>query len=223
MDRRPLLFSTILFDLDGTLLDTSPGIFATANLTMHELGQESIAPNRLRTFVGPPLPDCFRIAGQLPEEQVSLACEIFQKRYAEGGMFEASVYKGMREVLTELKARGCSLGVATLKHEGVARVILEHFGICPHLETLVGSDDSGHMTKGDIIKRALDRMGVTDLSTVVMVGDTPHDQKGAKDAGVAFIGVEYGFGFPQGQALPEGDGVLGMARTPFEILALLDS
>lgn len=216
------MFSTILFDLDGTLLDTSPGIFDTANHTMSELGYDSIPPDRLRTFVGPPLPDCFRIAGHLPEEDIPQACAIFRRRYAQGGMFNASIYEGMPEVLAELKAWGCSLGVATLKHEAVARLVLEHFGLCPHLEALAGSDDSAGMTKGDIINLALDRLGVTDVSTVVMVGDTPHDQQGARDAGVAFIGVDYGFGFPLGHRLPEGKGVLGMVRKPLEILALLD-
>lgn len=215
------MFSTILFDLDGTLLDTSPGIFATANHTMGELGYDAIPPHRLRTFVGPPLADCFRIAGQLPEEQILPAITIYRKKYAEGGMFNATPYEGIPEVLLELKVRGCLLGVATLKHEGVAREVLDFFGIRPHLDTLAGSDDSGNMTKGDIIKLALVRMGVTDASTVVMVGDTSLDQQGALDAGVAFIGVDYGFGFPPDHQLPPDAGVLGMVRKPKEILSLL--
>jgi len=190
---------------------------------MNELGYDPIPQNRLRTFVGPPLADCFRIAGQIPEEQILPAIAIYRKKYAEGGMFNATPYEGIPEILMELKARGCSLGVATLKHEGVAREVLDYFGICPHLNTLAGSDDSGDMTKGDIIKIALARMGVTDASTVVMVGDTPIDQQGALDAGVAFIGVNYGFGFPLEHYLAKGDGVLGMVRKPLEILALLDS
>ncbi len=218
-----MLFSTILFDLDGTLLDTSPGIFATANHTMYELGYDPIPPNELRTFVGPPLVDCFRIAARLPEQHLSQAITIFRKKYAEGGMFDATIYEGMPEVLTELKAKGCALGVATLKHEGVAREVLDHFGLCPHMDTLAGSDDSGRMTKGDIIKMALGRMGITDFSTVVMVGDTQLDLQGALDAKVAFIGVDYGFGFPLGHTLPDAAGMLGMLRKPLDILTLLDN
>ena len=216
------MFSTILFDLDGTLLDTSPGIFATANHTMGELGYDAIPPHRLRTFVGPPLADCFRIAGQLPEEEILPAIAIYRKKYAEGGMFNATPYEGIPEVLMELKSRGCSLGVATLKHEGVAREVLDYFGIRPHMDALAGSDDSGNMTKGDIIKLVLARMGVTDASTVVMVGDTLLDQQGALDAGVGFIGVDYGFGFPPDHYIPEEGGVLGIVRKPMDILSLLD-
>ena len=213
--------SVILFDLDGTLLDTSPGIFETANHTMRELGFRELPNAQLRKFVGPPLPACFRVACGLDEKLISTACDIYRKRYAaDGGMYKANFYAGVEPLLTDLGRRGITLGVATLKLESLAVKVLEHFGLASFFSTIAGADATGLLDKAGIIDVALDRLQVVDRRDVVMVGDTPHDLEGARSAGVGFVGVYWGFGFNRDHR-PEDAHVLGMIETPSELIRYL--
>ena len=212
----------ILFDLDGTLLDTSPGIFSTANHTMRALGLKEQSDTQLRKFVGPPLAACFRVACGLDEKIVPKACEIYRAEYTRSGsMFNASIYDGIPRLLETLHGQGYTLGVATLKLEDLAITILGHFGLAPWFSVISGADHSGTLTKADIIDHALERLDPVDRSQVLMVGDTPHDLDGAIAAHVDFVGVDWGFGFSRGHNMePEGR-VLGMIDTPGALLSYL--
>lgn len=214
--------STILFDLDGTLLDTSPGIFSTANQTMQELGLAHLSDAQLRKFVGPPLAACFRVACGLEEALIPQACAVYREIYAnEGAMFQASIYPQILELLQQLDQRGFVMGVATLKSEPLAEDILEHFGIATYFKTIVGADSEGKLSKADIIGIALERLKQPNLSQVIMVGDTPHDLDGAVAIGVDFLGVDWGFGFSKGHAIPPQPYILGMIDEPLSLLDFL--
>jgi phosphoglycolate phosphatase len=215
------MYTTILFDLDGTLMDTSPGIFSTVNHTMEVLGFSHLPPMQLRKFVGPPLAACFRIACGLEESIIPQACQVYRDKYGECGMYNATIYPGIEDVLRTLKGKGCYLGVATLKYEQLAMQILNHFGLSNYMDVVVGSDKEGILSKADIITTALKRLGVTDLDSVAMVGDTPHDQDGASSVGVSFLGVDYGFGFSKGHPLPKEQGIIGMASNSTDLLHML--
>ena len=214
--------SIILFDLDGTLLDTSPGIFATVNHTMEILGMELLPESQLRKFVGPPLAACFRVACGLEEALIPRACEVYRKKNAnDGAMFQAQVYPGIPQLLKELKAKGITLGVATLKLEPLAASILEHFGLSEYFSVISGADLNGSLTKADIIVSALGCLQEKNLEKVIMVGDTPHDMDGALAVGIDFVGVDWGFGFSRGhQAAPVGH-VLGMIDEPSALMKFL--
>lgn len=213
--------TTVLFDLDGTLLDTSPGIFATANHTMTEMGFKPLPPSQLRKFVGPPLAACFRVACGLDEPLVARACDIYRARYVQGAMFNAEIYPGILELLERLIERGLTLGVATLKLEPLARTILEHFELAGRFSVIVGTDPDGKLSKSDIIQNALAGLGVEDRGGVLMVGDTPHDLDGAAAAGVDFIGVDWGFGFSRGHRLERTGHVLGTIDDPGQLLEFI--
>ncbi|WP_422478902.1 HAD-IA family hydrolase [Pleomorphochaeta sp. DL1XJH-081] len=212
----------ILFDLDGTLLDTSPGIFSTANYTMRALGLKEQSDTQLRKFVGPPLAACFRVACGMDEQTIPKACDIYRAEYTRSGsMFNASIYDGIPELLETLQGRGYTLGVATLKLEDLAQTILAHFGLASRFSVISGADHSGSLTKADIIEHALRQLAWEDHSRVLMVGDTPHDMDGAITANVDFVGVDWGFGFSRGHNMePEGK-VLGMIDTPSALLSYL--
>ncbi len=216
------MHTTVLFDLDGTLLDTSPGIFSTANYTLSALGLPKQNATQLRKFVGPPLAACFRVACGLQESLIPEACDIYRAEYTESGaMFDASVYEGIIELLNELTRRGLTLGVATLKHESLAHDILEHFGLVSYFSIISGADRQGTLSKADIIELALQRLGHADYTDVLMVGDTPHDMDGALIAGVDFVGVDWGFGFSRGHTEKPSGSVLGMIDEPAALLDYL--
>ena len=215
------MYSTILFDLDGTLMNTSLGIFDTANYTMQELGLPVVPEQQLRKFVGPPLRECFKVACQLEDSLISDACEIYRKRYAEKGRFMAEVYEGMIDLLSILRKEGRQTAVATLKHEKLAKEVLEYFGIASYFDATVGADMEGTRTKAGIIDLVLERLDQNDKSQVLMIGDTPHDMIGAQTAGVDIIAVDYGFGFPRGVDLSDERGVIGVADSPQAILPMI--
>lgn len=216
-------YTTVLFDLDGTLMDTSEGIFATANHAMTSLGFAAVDEVSLRKFVGPPLADCFKTACRLEDSSIPAAIELYRARYGEKGWSQARPYADVSETLTALRSGGVKMAIATLKLESEALKIAAHFGLEPFMQAIVGSDHSGKLTKADLISIALYRMGVVDKSSALMVGDTEHDYLGAVQAGVDFIGVDYGFGFTKGLVVPPRTGWIAMvdsiARIPGLVFA----
>jgi len=194
----------VIFDLDGTLMNTSPGIFATANRTMKELGQPIETDlKKLAKFVGPPLKDCFRLTYNLDEELIDDACEIFRKAYEDHGQYLATIYDGMEELLQTLTENGVDCAVGTLKYEKVARNMIIDKGLDKYFKRVYGSDPHGKLTKASICQRIVKELGHNNEDSV-LVGDTMGDLGGAKLANIDFIAVSYGFGF-NGESLQTDD------------------
>jgi phosphoglycolate phosphatase len=209
-----------LFDLDGTLIDTSPGIFSTANYTLRQLGFEELSSTQLRKFVGPPLAACFRIACGLDQDLVPRACQIYRSEYDRShALQQAQVYEGIVPLLEMLQQRGILLGVATLKLQSLAEEMLTYFNLRPWFHIISGADGAGKLTKADIIVRALEQLPPTDRERVLMVGDTPHDLDGALQTHVDFVGVTWGFGYTPSHPVPEQLHVLGSVNTPSELFS----
>ncbi len=210
------MIKAVLFDLDGTLFDSSPGIFHTANYTMETLGFPTIDDNeQMKKFVGPPLRECFRITYGTPEEYLDRCVEVYREEYNRTGMHMMYMYEGMRELLEHLKRRKYLTGICTNKMmELTERIVLEQ-EIGDLFDTVQGTDSRGTVTKTDCILNAMDELGVTP-DQVLMVGDTKNDSDGAKAAGVRFCGVTYGFGFSR---ISDIDGFA--AERPMDILDIV--
>lgn len=192
------MIKAVLFDFDGTLADSSSGIFHTALHTVRKLGIDKEYSNEdLRRFVGPPLRKCFSVAFGLDESLLDDAVVIYREEYNRKGRFMMELYPGMNDVLLSLKNEGFYLAVASFKHEELVRSCLEYLGILDIFDSVHGSSLTADLTKGDIMKLVLSDLQINGKEAV-MVGDTPSDAKGAEDAGTHFIGVSYGFGFKPG-------------------------
>lgn len=184
----------ILFDLDGTLTDSSEGI---TNAVVYALEHYGIHENKknLRKFIGPPLRDSFQEYYGFSPQKAAEAVEKYREYYNAGGMFENQVYPGIPRLLNRLNGAGKTLIVATSKPEGLARKILEHFELASCFYDIQGADLEGDREKKeDVIRYVLEKHGVTDTEDVVMVGDRRHDVEGAAAFGIPCIGVLYGFG-----------------------------
>lgn len=182
----------ILFDLDGTLTDSGEGIMNCAVYTLQQFGLPSPDQSELRSMVGPPLRQSFLRFG-VPQEQIDEAIRIYRGRYVPIGMFENSPYPGIQELLTDLKAIGYRLFIATSKPEHMAKQILEHFHMDSYFEMICGAEsDSKRETKGAVIEYLLSLIGGTE--NAIMVGDTAFDVLGAKEHGIPTIGVSWGYG-----------------------------
>lgn len=189
-------YSNILFDLDGTLLKTDSGVLNCVRKTFNDLGFELPPEGKLRSFMGPPLEDCFTKVCGLSWEQTAKAISAFRSYYEDGGLYDAKVYDGMEDFLKLLKDKGCSLAVATSKNEKFAKMVLKHFGIYDYFDTLAGAPGNIEIkwTKRDSVLKAMKALTRADSKNTVLIGDRKFDAYGAKEAGIDSIGVLYGYG-----------------------------
>lgn len=133
-------FRRILFDLDGTLSESAPGITRSAQYALHRMGIEEPDAGKLTFFAGPPLNLTFRTCYGMNDEETSRAVRFFQERYNREGLFETALYPGIEEMLKKLSASGCLLVIASSKPEPLVRKVLEYLGISQYFPVVVGSD-----------------------------------------------------------------------------------
>lgn len=212
-------YDVILFDLDGTLTDSGPGIMNAAAYVLERYGLPRADADFLRKFVGPPLVDSFRdFCGFGPEKAVE-AIGVFREYYEPRGVFENSVYPGVPEMLQKLLDAGLRLVVATSKLEPTALRVLEHFDLARYFELAAGSlADNTRTRKAEVVAWVLEKTGVTDKSRALMVGDREHDVIGARENGLACLGVLYGYG---SRAELKSAGAAALAETPREAAEII--
>lgn len=189
------MFTHILFDLDGTLTDSAPGITRSVQFALEHFGIRVQDPSQLNAYVGPPLKDSFMEYHGFSDAQADLAVEKYRERFAATGIWENSLYEGIPQLLDTLVSRGKKLILATSKPEYFAIKILRHFDIFSYFSLVRGSDMDGVLAeKGEIIASALRDADIADLHNAVMVGDRKYDIHGAKANGLPSVGVLYGYG-----------------------------
>lgn len=183
----------IIFDLDGTLLDTGKGIVKCVLSTLSKMG--FAAPNEeiCKTFVGPPLKKRFLELFKTDEKTADDFVRLFREEYAKGDIFLADCYPEMDECLAELHER-FPLAVATNKREDLAVKLLEEFEMASYFDAICGSDAASIMTKDQIIENATKWLGI-EPANCIMIGDSSNDAESAEKLGMPFIGVTYGYGF----------------------------
>ncbi len=187
------MFDTIFFDLDGTLTDSAPGIL---NSVRYALEKSGIAPppgEALLRFIGPPLVTEFQAAFGVSQAEAETMAMYFQERFRAGGMFENRVYDGIPEMLARVRASGRRTAVTTSKPEPFAKEILDHFGLSPYFDAVVGSglDERTRATKADVVARAVELLAP---ERALLAGDRRHDIAGAHQNGLPCLGVLYGYG-----------------------------
>ena len=207
----------ILFDLDGTLTDSGPGIMKASQFALHAYGVERDW-QELDFFVGPPLDETF---GQfMPKEDIPGAIDQFRVYYHDVGWLENEPYPGVREMLDTLQKNGFRLFVATSKLESMAVQVLGHFGLAPYFEAICGApgDNTQAGKKVNVIRAALQKAGCTDLTQAMIVGDRKHDIIGGKLAGIRTAGILYGYGSREELAQAGADLI---CRTPEEFTKIM--
>lgn len=188
-------YQTILFDLDGTLTASKPGIVRAFNYALKSMGLEEQNEAALEKYVGPPLKYSFMTACGFTPEQADEAIRHYRKYYTARGMYENSVYPGMHELLQNLRASGKTLAVATSKVAVHAREILDYFKLAEYFTVIAGSNlDGTRSAKEEVVRYCLEELRITQKDSVVLVGDTKYDIVGARKAGIDSIGVLYGYG-----------------------------
>ena len=183
-------YSVVLFDLDGTLTDSKPGIINSIQYALNALNLP--IPANIDTMLGPPLWKSFVEICGVAEDAVDDAVAKYREYFNAKGMFENSVYDGIGELLACLQKAGLKLAVATSKPEFYAKQILEHFDLAHYFTTIAGSEmDGTRSEKAEVIAYALENFRG---ATSVMIGDRKHDILGAKACQIDSIGVIWGYG-----------------------------
>lgn len=191
-----------LFDLDGTITESAPGIIASIKYAKDKLGLgEPRYPDDAKrafdynVFVGPPLLDSFMKYFSIDEAQGREATAAYREYYADRGIFENAVYPHVGETLARLKAAGKHLCIATSKPTQYAERIALHFHLAQFFEYVNGSDmGEAHAKKGEVIRNALARYPGIDREGFLMIGDRREDIVGAKENALASCGALWGYG-----------------------------
>jgi len=212
-------WSCFLFDLDGTIIDSAPGITASLAWTFDRLGRPIPSPAELLAYVGPPILDSFRDLAGMTVAEAHHALEVYRPHYLQTGVFNSSVYPGVPALLKRIHESGIPISLATSKPELPAMTALDFYGLAHHFTVITGaSEDEVRSRKADVVAEALRRLASlgADTSRPVMVGDREHDVHGAAEHGVPTIFVEWGYG-----SVAEQVGTIGVAATAPELGTLL--
>ncbi len=183
----------VIFDLDGTLLDTGRGIAKCIASTFCKMSLAVPNEEVCKTFVGPPLKKHFLEIFETDEKTADDFVRLFREEYAKGDIFLAERYPGMEECLATLHER-FPLAVATNKREDLAVKLLKKFGMASFFDAICGSDAASTMTKEQIVANAAKRLGFVPTDCL-MIGDSVNDAEAAELLGMPFVGVTYGYGF----------------------------
>ncbi|MGY1600756.1 HAD hydrolase-like protein [Geodermatophilus sp. SYSU D00815] len=207
----------MLFDLDGTLVDSTPGIWASVRVAAARLGLPAPTAEQLTQMVGPPLQDGFATVLRVPLPDVPRAVAAYRAHYAAGALLDVHLYDGIPELLGELASAGATLAVATSKPEPFAVRVLEHTRLLPFFASVHGATLDGAVRhKDQVVAAAL--AAHPGGERPVLVGDRAHDVLGAAAHGLPCIGAGWGPA-PPGEL--ERAGAAVVVRTPGEVPAAL--
>lgn len=188
-------YNTVMFDLDGTLIDSGEGI---TNSVMYSLAKFNITVSdrsELYKFIGPPLQYSFETFFGFSEEKAQQAVKYYREYYREKGVFQNTVYDGVEELLKTLNSCGKSIVLATSKPEEFAKKILENLGFAEYFKCIAGADLGGaRAEKKEVMLYAVECCGNPDRSEIVMIGDRRFDIAASDELGIDSIGVLYGYG-----------------------------
>lgn len=188
----------LLFDFDGTLFDTGPGVINCVVYALEHLGIYEPDKQKLRKFMGPPLYDMFRELYGLNDALGNEAVRLYRERYQPTGIWECAPYPGIVELLKKLREAGYLLAVATSKPTPSALRILERYQMESLFDFICGSEfDGTRSKKSEVVKAVLEHFEIQKCpDQALMIGDRKYDVLGASAVGVPCLGVRYGYGEP---------------------------
>lgn len=212
-------FSHIIFDLDGTLTDSTRGIGSSIKYSLDKMQLDGFNGVVLDEFIGPPLQQGFKKLFGLNERNTELAVEYFREYYSVHGLLENDPYPGIFEMLEELHFTGKQLFIATSKLEKFAVQISEYFGFAKYIVQLKGADYKGeNATKSTIIAHLLESRQLSPSKKIAMIGDTVFDIEGGKENGLSTMAVLYGFGKKEDLERARPDYLVNNVEELYELL-----
>ncbi len=191
---------TVIFDLDGTLIDPFEGITQSIRYALHEMGRPAPLASELTWCIGPPLFDSFTTllggTSVASRGDIEEAIRLYRVRFSHVGIYECQLYSGIPETLEELANQGFSLLVATSKPHVYALPIVEHLEVGQWFQHVYGAEmDGTRRDKGALLEHVLAKERIIGDQTI-MIGDRRYDVDGAREVGIRSIGVSFGYAAP---------------------------
>ena len=186
---------SVLLDLDGTLIDSYPGIQASCVAALRALGHEPPETLDIRSIIGPPIEDIMHVLLQPHgDDRIGEAVAAYRRHYGESGFLGSEPYPGIGKSLDEMKHAGLRIYLATSKRVTFASRILENLGLAPCFDGIHGSVPSGELDhKPELLAHVLSKHGLSPAHSL-MVGDRRYDISGAHAVGMRGLGVLWGYG-----------------------------
>jgi len=205
----PLPAPTVLLDLDGTLIDSEPGILSSCHAALRALGHTPDPSLDLSAFIGPPIEDIMRVLLEpYGDDRTTDAVAAYRGDYGQNGLFLSLPYPGIAEALTTLRDAGVQLILATSKRREFAERILEHIGFTDLFSAIHGSEPGGALDhKPELIAHIIERHGLA-TSHCVMMGDRRFDITGAHANKIRALGVLWGYGTQEELEAAGADGLV---------------
>ncbi len=193
-------YTCVLWDVDGTIADATPGIFPRLRTVLAAYGRPDPTPEELDRWVGPPMFESFQVLAGMSAVQAAEALQSYRDLAAEAGYTTAvELYPGIPELIRDIARAGIPQSTASSKPENQVRAILEHFDLAGSFTAISGarSGEAGrHDGKKEVVGWALERLAAAgvDTSAPVLIGDRHHDIEGAAHYGIPVIFSAWGFG-----------------------------
>lgn len=194
------LYQYIIFDLDGTLIKSEEGLYDSITYALEKSGVDPGDRKDMKRMIGPVLWESFQKFYNMSAEEADRANTYFVEAYEKEGIYNASVYEGVENMLETLQNAGRILLVVTAKPRDMAETVLNHTGIDQYFQAVIGPARGNKKTdKGSLLKEAISFLAKTGTDhfqkeQAVMVGDRMFDIQGAVETGIQSIGVLYGYG-----------------------------
>lgn len=195
-------YNLVLFDLDGTLIDSGRGIMKSIAYALTSIGQEVPNNQTLRKFIGPPLLWSYINVCGMDEEMAKEAVKLYREHYPKEDIYDFDVYEGVHDLVKYIHSKGAKIYLATSKPQVFAVNIIKHMGLSEYFDGIIGSNiDNSRSEKAQIVELALelgtqqltDEFGDT-LINPLMIGDRKYDIIGAHENDIACVAVDNGYG-----------------------------
>lgn len=206
------MIKNIIFDLDGTISKSAPGILNAFEYALEKMGK-TYSRDDLYKYIGPPLRDSF--VKELGEDLADKGVEIYREYYFTKGLFETEIYDGIKDLMKNLNSKGYKIFLATSKGEESSKKILDYFGILDYFSYVSGSENNKN-TKKKVIYYLLKENNLKS-SESIMIGDRSYDIEAANSLGIKTIAVTYGYGNKE-----EFEKASFIANSPYEIINIIE-
>ena len=191
----------IIFDLDGTLIDSSEGIINSVEEALIELQYPPMNRKYIESIIGPPIGDSLKTLMDWNDDEKNIFNTTFRRIYSGKHLLEVSIYPDTIQTLRCFKNKGIRLGIATNKREDYAIELLKEIKLYHLFDIIRCRDLDECLSKKDLIEQCVDDLNLVPCKTV-MVGDTKSDWDAAKSLGIDFIAITHGYGFKTDSLLP---------------------
>ncbi len=208
----------ILFDLDGTIVDSGEGIKKSIKYSLKDIGIIEDREDVLNDFIGPPLTDSYMKHYNLSIYEANAVIQTYREYYKDIGVFENVLYHGIEEVISSFKNKEYQIILATSKPEIFAKKVLDQHNLTKYFDFIAGATlDFSRATKIEVIQHILKNNKI-DIKSAYMIGDTKFDILGGKEFGMKTIGVSYGYGNKKELEELGADNVVDTPRELLEIV-----